>query len=266
MAQQVSLKATSRPGVGRQQARKTRAAAMIPAVIYGSHIKPTPIQVEIREAKRIFKHATSENMLVDLTLDEGGNTSNRLAFIQEIQHHPTNDQILHLDFHEVRADEKLHARVTVMARGEPEGVRASGGILEQVLRELEVECLPKDLPDHIDVDISALQIGGNIHVSQVKAPDGVTILSRQDVSVFTVLAPTKEEVVVAQTELQEPEMIRQKKVEEGEDDGTKPDTKAGFKPAESKAGAKPADTKGAEVKGGKGDAKSGGKGEKKAAR
>src|SRR5262245_36042889 len=138
MAKQVSLKAVSRPGVGRTQVRQTRAKGMIPAIVYGSHIKPTPIQVDSREVDRIFKHATSEHMLVDLTLEEGGKATNRLAFIQETQHDPITDKVLHLDFHEVRADEKLHARVVIVALGEPEGVRTGGGVLEQVLRELEV--------------------------------------------------------------------------------------------------------------------------------
>ncbi len=269
MAKQVSLKASCRSGIGRLQAKKTRTDGLVPGVLYGAHIKPMSIQVDERELTRVFKHATSENMLVELSLDEGDKTSNRLAFIQEIQHHPIRDHVLHLDFHEVRADEKLHARVVVVALGEPEGVRTGGGILEQVLHELEVECLPRDLPDHIEVDVSALPIGGNIHVSQVKAPENVTILSRGDGSVFTVLAPTKEEEVVATTEVVEPEMIKQKKTEEGEEPaekGGKPDAKGG-----AKGEAKGAETKGGEAKGGKAEAKSdakapakpAGKGEKK---
>lgn len=255
MAKQVSLKASRRGGVGRQHARKTRAKAMIPAVVYGSHVQPTPIQVDAREVERIFKHATSENMLVELTLEDQGKTSNRLTFIQEIQHHPLSDQVLHLDFHEVRADEKLHARVLIVAMGEPEGVRTGGGVLEQVMRELEIECLPKDLPDRLEVDVSALQIGGNIHVEQIKVPPTITVLNQANLSVFTVLAPVKEEVVVAPTaEITEPEMIKQKKTEEGEDaaPAAKGDAKAGAKPAEAKAGdakatAKPAAKPGAKA-------------------
>jgi len=260
MAKQVSLKVSPRSGLGRRQAKKIRNAGMVPGVLYGAHIKSLPIQVEKRELSRIFKHATSENMLVDLTLDENGKTSNRLAFIQEIQHHPIRDHVLHLDLHEVRADEKLHARVTVVALGEAEGVRTSGGVLEQVLHELEVECLPKDLPDRIEVDVSALQIGGNIHVNQLKAPERVAILSRGDLSVFTVLAPTKEEEVTTVAAVAtEPEVIKQKKAEEGEEPaekGGKPEGKGGTKTPEAKGGAKAPEVKGAEAKGGKTEAKS----------
>ncbi len=243
MAKQVSLKATFRSGSGRQQARKTRESAQIPAIIYGSHIQPTSIQVDARELDRIFKHATSENMLVDLTLDENGKISNRLAFIQEIQHDPLTDRVLHLDFHEIRADEKLHARVAVIAIGEPEGVRTGGGVLAQMLRELEVECLPKDLPDSIEVDVSALLIGSNIHVHELKVPANLTVLNQADVSVFTVSAPLKEEVVVAATPLTEPELIKKK--EDGEEPAKAGDAKTPAKPA---ADAKGADAKPAEKK------------------
>jgi large subunit ribosomal protein L25 len=247
MAKPVSLKASRRMGVGRRGARQARANSQIPAVIYGSKIQPTAIQVECIELERLFKQATSENMLVDLTLDEGGKTSNRLAFIQDIQHSALTDKVLHIDFHEIRADEKLHARVIVIPLGEPEGVRTGGGVLEQALREVEVECLPKDLPDRIEIDVSQLQIGANIHVNQLQPPSGVTILSHADVSVFSVLAPVKEEVVAAvAAEATEPEMIK-KKTEEGEAEkpeaakaGGKAEGKADAKGADSKAGAKPA--------------------------
>lgn len=221
MAKQVSLKASSRNGVGRTQARKTRAVHMIPAIIYGSHTQPIPIQVDSKELESVFKHATSENMLVDLTLDEGGKTSNRLAFIQEIQHHPLKDTIQHLDFLEIRANERLKARVAIVAKGEPEGVKTGGGILEQLLRELEVECLPKDLPDLIEVDVSALLVGSNIHVGQIKAPANVTILSHADVTLFSVSAPVKEESLVPSAATPtEPELIKKKK--EGEETESTP--------------------------------------------
>jgi large subunit ribosomal protein L25 len=246
MAKQVSLKATVRSGIGRTETKKVRSASRIPAIVYGSHIEPMPIQFEQKDIENMFQHARSDNLLVDLTLDENGKSSNRLAFLQEIQRHPVTDQVLHLDFHEVRSDEKLHARVVVIAKGEAEGVRTGGGILAQVLRELEIECLPKDLPERIEVDVSALQIGANIHVSDIKPPNGVTILNRPELSVFSVAA-MKEEVVAptAAPGAAEPELVK-KKGEEGEAaaagdakpgaakadaKGGKPDAKADAKPA-----------------------------------
>lgn len=238
MAKQVSLKASTRLGVGRQSAKKIRAEAKIPGIIYGSHIKPLPIQLDGKEVEIVFKHASSENMIVDLSLDENGKVSQRLAFIQETQRHPTEDCILHMDLHEIRADEKIHVRVPLVAKGEPEGVRTGGGVLEQLMRELEVECLPKDLPDIIEVDVSALQIGGNIHVRDIKVPANLTVVSHAEVSVFIVQAP-KEEAVAAPSAAgsAEPELVK-KKAEEGEAAG---DAKAEAKPAAgAKAEAKPA--------------------------
>jgi large subunit ribosomal protein L25 len=243
MAKQVSLKASSRTGVGRTQVKKTRAALQIPGIIYGSHIKPLPIQMDAKEVGLIFKHSSSENMLVDLSLDENGKISKRLAFIQETQRHPTEDYIMHMDLHEIKADEKIHVRVPVLAKGEPEGVRTGGGVLEQLLRELEVECLPKDLPDLIEVDVSALQIGGNIHVRDVKVPAGIAVISHAEVSLFIVQAPKEETAapVAAEGAAGEPELIK-KKAEDGEAaPEAKGDAKAAAKPAaDAKAEAKPA--------------------------
>lgn len=244
MAKQVSLKASARVGIGRTQAKKVRAGSMIPGIVYGSHVKPTPIQLNQKDIETLFKHSTSDNMLIDLSLEENGKTTNRLAFLQEIQRNPVTDKVLHLDFHEIRADEKLHARVMVVPLGEAEGVRTGGGVLAQVLRELEIECLPKDLPERIEVDISALQIGGNIHVSDIKPPNGVTVLNRKELSVFSVTAPMKEEEVVAATPAAgaEPELVK-KKGEEGEEapadaKGAKPDAKAAAGKPDAKADAK----------------------------
>lgn len=236
MAKHVSLKALPRDGAGRRFAKHSRAQGLIPAVIYGAHTQSTQIQVAEMEVARIFKHATSENMLVQLTVEEKGRSAERLAFIQEIQRHPLTDRILHLDFHEIRSDEKLRARVPIFALGEPEGVRTGGGVLEQALRELEVECLPKDLPERVEIDVSALLIGGNIHVKDLKVPANVTVISHADVSVFIVLAPTKEEEAApAATEMKEPEVIREKKAEGEEEGETKPAAEAkGAKPAAEK--------------------------------
>ncbi|MDD2707361.1 MAG: 50S ribosomal protein L25 [Verrucomicrobiae bacterium] len=250
MAKEVSLTATLRGGLGRQQARKTRCSGAIPGVIYGSHTKPLPIQVQRLDITKIFKNVTNENLMVSLSLNEGTQTSNRLAFIQDIQRHPIKDEILHIDFHEVRADEKLRVHVQVHPSGEAEGVRLGGGTLEQALHSVEVECLPKDLPEQFTVDVSALAIGGNIHVREIKAPAGVTITTNGDISVFSVLAPVKEEVVAAAPaageQTAEPEVINQKKPEEGEaaakadeKGGTKAGAKKEEKGGDAKAAAKP---------------------------
>jgi large subunit ribosomal protein L25 len=169
----------------------------------------------------VLQDATSENVLVDLQVDEGGTMKNRLALIQEVQHHPYEDTVLHIDFHEVLATEKLRARVPIRPVGEPAGVKNGGGVLEYVMRELHVECLPQDLPDVIEVNVEKLEISQSIHIGDIAPPPGVALLDAKGQTVFLVAAPITEEELAAMTEAAaapsaEPEVITAKK-EEGEE-------------------------------------------------
>jgi large subunit ribosomal protein L25 len=221
MAQKVQLKVKARSEIGKGAVKRLRAQGAVPAVIYGAHTKALNVVVTLKDLEKALHHATSENVLVDLEVDEGGKTNNRLALIQEVQHHPYEDTILHIDFHEVKATEKLRASVPVRPVGEPAGVKTGGGILEYVMRELRVECLPKDLPEVIEVNVEALEIGQSIHVGNMTAPPGVTLLDDKGQTVFLVVAPITEEELAAMTEAAaapaaEPEVITAKK-EEGEE-------------------------------------------------
>lgn len=218
MAKQVQLKAKSRVETGKGPVKRLRAAGVVPAVVYGARTKPLNIAIEFEELDKVLHHAKGENVLVDLLVEENGQTNNRLALIQEVQHHPFEDVVLHVDFHEVSATEKLRTAVPVRPVGEPAGVKTGGGVLEWVMRELHVECLPKDLPEVIEVNVEKLEIGQGLHVSDITPPAGVTVLDDKGQSIFIVAAPIAEEVVeAAPTEgLLEPEVIGEKK-EEGEE-------------------------------------------------
>lgn len=210
------MKAKPRAEAGRMAVKRLRAGGAIPAVVYGAHRQPMSIAVASKDLEKVLHQATGENVLVDLLVEENGKTNNRLALIQEVQHHPVDDIILHVDFHEVSATEKLRTAVPVRAVGEPAGVK-EGGVLEYVMRELHVECLPKDLPDVIEVDVTKLVIGQGIHVEDIAPPAGVMLLDQKDQSVFIVVAPiAEEEVVAAAAEAVEPELIGAK-AEEGEE-------------------------------------------------
>jgi len=216
MARQVKLKAERREGTGRSAVRKLKARGIIPAVIYGSKDKPQPLQVSARDINAMLSHASGENILVELEID--GEKSNRMALVQEIQHSPVGGNVLHIDFHAVSMDETIHAEVPLEGVGIPNGVKNFGGLLEQSLRALAIECLPRDLPDRITVDVSALNIGDSIHVRDVQLPEGVTIKVQPDLTAFSVLAPVvEEEPVAAEVEAAAagPEVIKEKK-EEGE--------------------------------------------------
>ncbi len=259
MAKQVPLKAKTRAEIGKGAVKRIRRQDIIPGVVYGAHMKSLTITVGVKDFERAVHHASSENVLVDLQLDEAGKTSNRLALIQDVQHHPVTDQVLHVDFHEVSATEKLRTAVPVRALGEPAGVKTGGGVLEFVMRELRVECLPKDLPDVIEVNVEKLEIGQSIHVGEISPPAGVTFLDDKGQAMFIVAAPTaEEEPVAAEAAPGEPELIGAKK-EEGEEgeEGAEPTT-AGKGEAKGKAEAgKPAAAGKGEAKpaAGKADAK-----------
>ena len=238
MAKQVQLKARLRTETGRNSLKQVRAAGIIPACVYGAHTPPVNIAIDKLELAKALGHATGENVLVGLTV-EGDQAGSRLALIQDVQHHPVNDTILHVDFHEVSATEKLRTNVPVRPVGEPAGVKTGGGVLEFILRELRVECLPKDLPDVIEINVEKLEIGEAIHIQDVPAPAGGTLLDPKDQPVFLVVAPIAEEVVEAVPgEMVEPEVIGAKK-EEGEEGEAAPAEK-GKGEAKPAAGAVPA--------------------------
>ncbi|MEY2559256.1 MAG: large subunit ribosomal protein [Verrucomicrobiota bacterium] len=211
MAKQVKLTAERRTATGRSAVRKLKAAGSVPAVIYGARDKPETLQVSRRDINAMLSHAAGENILVELEI--GGKS--RLALVQEVQHAPLGGAILHIDFHAVSMNEVIQADVPLEPTGIANGVKNMGGLLEQNLRSLAIECLPRDLPDLITVDVSALNIGDSIHVREIPLPSGVTTRVQPDLTAFSVLAPTvEEEPVAAALEAPTgPEVIREKKEE-----------------------------------------------------
>jgi large subunit ribosomal protein L25 len=218
MAKTIQLKAEPRAGVGTVESKRTRKAGFVPAIIYGRHLgKPQNLQLNARELKLALGKSAGEHLLVDLEIAGGGKT---LALIQDVQHHPLKRDILHVDFHALREDEKMHTTVPVLCIGEASGVKNSGGVLEQLLRSLEVECLPKDLPESIVVEVSKLEIGDAIHIKDIQLPAGVIARGAPDTSVVHCAAPAVEEVA-APTPAEgaapvEPEVIKEKKPEAAE--------------------------------------------------
>ncbi|MEY2482763.1 MAG: large subunit ribosomal protein [Verrucomicrobiota bacterium] len=211
MAKQVKLTAERRTATGRSAVRKLKAAGSVPAIIYGAKDKAEPLQVSRRAISAMLSHAAGENILVELEIDG----KNRLALVQEVQHAPLGGAVLHIDFHAVSMDEVIEADVPLEPIGTANGVKNMGGLLEQSLRSLAIECLPRDLPDVITVDVSALNIGDGIHVREIQLPAGVTTRVQPDLTAFSVLAPTvEEEPVAAAVEAPTgPEVIREKKEE-----------------------------------------------------
>jgi large subunit ribosomal protein L25 len=215
MAKQVKLTAQRREATGRSAMRKLKARGIVPAIVYGAKDKPQPLQVSRRDISLMLSHASGENILVELEI--AGEKGSRMAMIQEIQHSPVGGDVLHVDFHAVSMDEKIEAGVPLEPVGIANGVKNFGGLLEQSLRTLEVECLPRDLPDKITVDVSDLNIGDSIHVRDIQLPAGVVAKTPSDLTTFSVLAPVVEEEPVAEVAevAAGPEVIKEKK-DEGE--------------------------------------------------
>src|SRR6202171_2181050 len=215
MAKQVKLKAEQRTEVGRSAARRLKARGVIPAIVYGAKHKAQPLQVSARDINAMLSHASGENILVELEI--AGEKTNRMALVQEVQHSPVGGNVLHIDFHAVSMDEKIQAEVPVEATGIPNGVKNFGGLLEQSLRGLPVECLPRDLPDRITMDVSALNIRDSLQVRDFQLPAGVTAKAQPDLTVFSVLAPGVGEEPGAAVPLEGaaegPEVITEKKAE-----------------------------------------------------
>src|SRR5437870_10818560 len=199
MAKQVKLKAEPRASVGRSAVRKLKARGVIPAIIYGGKDKPQPLQVSARDINAMMSHASGENVLVELEI--AGEGSTRTALVQEVQHSPVRGDIRHVDFHAISMDQMIQAEVPLESTGIAVGVKTFGGLLEQSLRALAIECLPANLPDRITVDVSQLNIGDSIHVRDIQLPSGVTPKVQTDLTAFSVIAPiVEEEAPVAEAE------------------------------------------------------------------
>ena len=212
MAKTVTLKAEPRAKAGTTASKAIRKAGKVPAIIYGRHQSPQSLQLDAHTLSMTL-HGGPEHLLVNLEIEGGTNT---LALIQDVQHHPVKRHIVHLDFHALKEDEVMHTSVPVIGFGEPIGVKTGGGLLEQIIRALEVECLPKDLPDSITIDVSGMNQGDSIHVNQVTLPAGVTALVNGDAVIFHCAAPTVETAATpAEGEAASPEVLKEKKPADG---------------------------------------------------
>ncbi len=213
---EVTLKVRSREKRGKEYAKKLRRGGFIPGVVYGQNAVSLPLEIENKAFQALIREGLGENVLVTLTTDDQ-EAKDRKVLIREIQRDPVKGDIVHIDFHEISLTKKLSIQVPIHLVGIPEGVTA-GGILQHVLRELEVECLPTAIPEKIEMNVSGLNIGDSIHVADLQL-DGVDVLSDPESSIVSVVPPSvfkEPEVAVAPAE-GEPEVITEKKEGEAEE-------------------------------------------------
>ena len=210
----VPLKATRREALGKQAVKKIRSAKAIPAIIYGSGIKSTPIEVTSDDFSRVIHTKAGENVIIQLTV-AGAKNFEKTVVIKEIQHDPVTDAIQHVDFNVISLTEKIKVNVPLHTKGEPAGVK-EGGVLDVVHHEIEIECLPTDIPERLEADISVLKIGEAIHIKEIKFPKGVVPQLSEDEVVVAIHAP-KAEPLPPEEAPAEPELVgKEKEKEEGE--------------------------------------------------
>jgi large subunit ribosomal protein L25 len=225
---EIVVAAETRTETGKNVNRRLRSRGLIPGVLYGAESETTPVSVSPKEIGSILRSATGENTLFDLDL--GG--KRRRVILKEFQVEPIKGRLLHADFYEVALDKVLEVKVHVELTGVPVGVKVQGGILDFVTRELEVECLPTDIPERIVVDVSELELGKHVRVSELKMPDKVKLLTDPGLVVAHVVTPRAEEEVApvaaegvpAEGEAPaEPEVIKKGKAEAAEGGEEKPE-------------------------------------------
>lgn len=212
-----SLSAELRNDRGKGVARKLRAAGRVPGVVYGHGREPQSLSLVARDLDKLLSQIAAGSTVIELTL--GRATTKTL--IREIQRHPFKKQVLHIDFMELVAGEKVIVDIPLVFVGVPEGVRLSGALLEQIVHSIEVNVDPSNIPNHIDVDVTNLAMGHSLHVRDLELPEGLEVLTDEDTTICAVIAPRAvvEEKAEGEGEaaVGEPELIRKtKEDEEGE--------------------------------------------------
>jgi large subunit ribosomal protein L25 len=204
------LQAALRQDGGKGVARKLRSVGRVPGVLYGHGETPRALSVNAHELGLLIHAVNVENTIVTLDIDGEGSQD---VLLREVQMHPYKPEPLHVDFFHVNARETLHVKIPVRLQGTPVGVHTDGGVLDQVLYELEVECLPGNIPDSVELDVANLGLGESVRVSDVPAMDGVKFLQDGDLPIASVVA-SRAAVSEADAEPSEPEVLKARKTDE----------------------------------------------------
>ncbi len=218
--ERLKLSVQLRDEKGKNKVKKMRGSGDIPGVVYKKGVAALNIKVNEKDLFKVLRTRAGENVLLDLTISDGDKAKKKTVMIKEVQHHPIKDEIYHVDFHEILLTETIKVDVQVEAKGESEGVVKDGGTLEYVLREIEIECLPTQIPENIEVHVETLKIGDSIYVKDLVVPSGIKILNDPELTVLSVEPPYVEKPAeeVPGEESTEPEVIGREKKEDEEEE------------------------------------------------
>ena len=212
MAEQIKLSATSRTEKGKGVAKRLRMEGKLPAVVYGHKTDPIALTIDSKQLLKLIVEGKSEHKLFGLSIEGNGKPIEKIVMIKELQIHPLKRNFLHVDFFEVAMDEEITLSLVIKLVGEAPGVEM-GGMLQQVRREIEIKCLPSQIPDTVEIDVSALNIGDSVHLNDIQLPEGIKVLDDADLTIATVLAPVVEKEV--EPEEVEGELAEEAAAEEG---------------------------------------------------
>ncbi len=222
-----------RDAVGKGAVRRLRRRGLVPAILYGARTEPVPLCVAPKEIQRVLHAHAGGGVLVNLKLP--GEAEARAAVVRDLQFDPVREILIHIDLQAVRMDEQITVEVPIHVVGEAAGVKEQSGVLSLLLRAVEVACLPTLIPERLDVDVSALRIHDVITVADLRPPEGVRVTTPAAQAVVTVTPPMAEEVAApAAAPAAEPEVLTERKPEEGAEEG-KPEAKAKEAKPEAKA-------------------------------
>jgi len=199
--EKVELEAKLRKKVGTASSRCLRRQGRVPAVVYGRDIKPTNVEVDLKKFIMITSGEAGYNIIIDLKISEDSKSKKEQVLTQDVQRDPLTGQVIHIDFHKIIMTEEIKTKVPVELRGESIGVKEDEGILIHSLREIEIKCLPAEIPEKFELDVSELKIGDTLHVSDIKAGKGIEILTPGTEMVVNIAPPTKEEEIAPPPEL-----------------------------------------------------------------
>jgi large subunit ribosomal protein L25 len=220
----IVVKSEKRQGLGTNASRRLRAQGFVPAVLYGESMESTPLVLSKKDIVQIMRLETGENTIFKVAVDAEAYD----AMIKDLQVNPATDELLHVDLIRISMDKPIRVAVPVVHRGEPVGVKTEGGFVDFVTREIEIECLPRDIPESLEIDISELHINQSFKVQGMAIPAGVKVLTDPNTVLVLISMPHKEEEVfpgekpegeVAAEEPKEPEVIKKERAEKAEDEG-----------------------------------------------
>jgi len=217
--EEIVLEAELREGKGRASSKDLRESGYLPSVVYSRGQDALSIKISRSALLKLVHHYRLENTIINLKIKDDKKSKGRPCLVKEIQYGPVSEDIVHVDFNEVSLTEAIKVNVPVETKGEAVGVKQEGGSLEHLLWEIEVECLPTNIPKNIEVDISALKMGEAIHVKDIVFPAGIKPLADPSAIVLHIIAPMKEEAPAEAVEGEakaEPEVIKEKKEVAGE--------------------------------------------------